>query len=146
MSLQKSLRAMPELQHFSRQQQEDLLLSFAPDQLRRKTFRSAAFRGMMISYMIGAGAQFVVPPGIALAIIAGVMMICIPVCYALICRQIRDEFRMLLLYLLTGKVLPACPRCGYDLQRAKNPQCPECGADVKWKPAGEKDAEVDGAI
>ncbi len=131
MSLQRSLRSLPELEHFSPEQREDLLLSFAPPALLRKTLLSASFRGIMISYMAGIAAQFILPAGVALAIIAGVLILCIPVFYIFFCRQIREEFRVLLQYLLTGKVLPACPRCGYDLRGATAPQCPECGADVK---------------
>jgi len=99
----------------------------------RKAIRSSAFRGIMIAYMAGIAAQFVLPPGIALAIIAGVMIVCTAIFYISFKRQVREEFRLLLQYLLTGQVLPACARCGYDLHGAIHSQCPECGADVKWK-------------
>jgi len=134
-SLAKTLRSIPEMEHFSPQQQADLLKSFNVPSLWRKAIRTAAFQGAVVSVAGGGAATAMLPKHVSLIIIACLMLVVFPVAYIIFLRQVRDEFRLLLIFLLTGATLPVCPRCGYDLTGTEGPQCPECGADVKWKPA-----------
>ncbi len=148
MFLKKMLRSVPELELFSATQREDLIRSFVPSSLLSKTLRDAAFRSMFISLIPAYLADYLLPgarPTVGL-ITLGFFAMVIPICYWFICKQIREEFRILLQYLLSGEILPACPRCGYDLQRATHAQCPECGADVKWKPMAQNERTVDESL
>jgi predicted RNA-binding Zn-ribbon protein involved in translation (DUF1610 family) len=141
LSIEKTLRALPEMARFSKAQQDNLLESFNHKALWRKAMRSSAYHGAATSLPAAFAASLFLPKFATLIVIACVILIIMPIAYVIFVRQLRDEFRLLLMYLLTGATLPVCARCGYDLTGVKSYECPECGADVKWHGAGHREDE-----
>ncbi len=136
MSLVSALRSVPEFVHFSPEQQEDLLRSFVPPAVRRRVLGSMTMTMIYVSLVPLVIGRYLFPPYVTLSMLGITLLIAIPLAWGRTKRQFCAEFSILLKYMLSGRVLPACPRCGYDLSWATESQCPECGADVKWKPVG----------
>ena len=124
-----TISSFREFSHLTPAQRRALLASIGP----RRVAVAYILRSLFVGFVVGAAFALLFrrsvvaePLGIGLALVVAVGW------YRFELLRLRARIRNEIMYLSRGEQLPACLRCGYDLQdAAERSLCPECGAAVK---------------
>ncbi len=126
-----TFRSLPELNHLTEEQKQQVIRSAVTGKVRR----ALAFKVVAAGVFFGgiSAAVFANWAAVAMGAVAAVLFGAFigALTFQVEMTDIRLTLRRFLFEHFRGEKLPVCFRCGYNLTGNPTDRCPECGANVR---------------